>query len=163
MYLSFFLAVFLTGIGSAYYHLDPNNATLVWDRLPMALAFTSILAAIISEFVNIRLGRRLFPWLLVGGVGSVLYWHWFDDLRPYALVQFGSLLILTILLIRFDRPKKTLLLVALACYVVAKLLEVADVQVFEASHNLVSGHTLKHVAAALAALLIALRLPYTAK
>jgi len=40
-YILFFCSVALVGFGSIYYHLDPNNRTLIWDRLPMTLAFIS--------------------------------------------------------------------------------------------------------------------------
>jgi hypothetical protein len=39
-----FLGIFLTGFGSSYYHWNPNDSTLVWDRLPMTLGFMAILA-----------------------------------------------------------------------------------------------------------------------
>src|SRR5690349_24556260 len=42
-----FAGLFLTGFGSSYYHLDPNDSTLFWDRLPMTLCFAAILAAVV--------------------------------------------------------------------------------------------------------------------
>ena len=82
----FSLAYLLTGFGSAYYHLEPNNPTLVWDRLPMTIGFMSLFALIFAERIDDGLGRKLFPWL-VAGFASVLYWHLADDLRPYLLMQ----------------------------------------------------------------------------
>ena len=158
MYLVFFSAVFLTAFGSGYYHLEPNDLTLVWDRLPMAIGFMSILAAVVSERINPRLGRALLPWLLAGGIASVFYWHWFDDLRLYALVQFGSLLALVAILLLHRRRGSGLLWLALAFYALAKLLEATDEQIFMLSDELISGHALKHLAAAAAPLLIWLRL-----
>ena len=158
MYLVFFGAVFLTALGSAYYHLEPNNHTLLWDRLPMAIGFSSILAAIFAERIDAGLARALFPWLLIAGAGSVLYWHLHDDLRLYALLQFGSLLALAAMLLRQRGSDSGLLWLALAFYGLAKIFEVADMQVFALSGHLVGGHALKHVAAALAPLLIWLRL-----
>ena len=158
MYLVFFAAVFFTGFGSAYYHVDPTDTTLVWDRLPMAVGFMSILAAIFAERVDSRLGRTLFPWLIAAGVGSVLYWHWFDDLRLYALVQFGSLLALVLLLLYSRRPGSGWLWLALGFYALAKLFEAADAQVFALTDGIVSGHALKHLAAAAAPLAVAQRI-----
>ncbi len=158
MYLVFFGAVFFTGFGSAYYHVNPTNLTLVWDRLPMAIGFMSILAAITAERIDPKLGRRLMPYLLLAGIGSVLYWHGFDDLRPYALVQFGSLLALLAILVFRPRPGSTLLWLALAFYVLAKVFEAGDVQVFALSAGQVSGHALKHLAAAITPLLILLHM-----
>jgi hypothetical protein len=43
-WLAMFCGVALTALGSAAYHLDPTDATLVWDRLPMALCFAGLVA-----------------------------------------------------------------------------------------------------------------------
>ncbi len=48
----FFLGLTLTGFGSGYYHLAPDNATLTWDRLPMTIAFTALTVAVLSEHVR---------------------------------------------------------------------------------------------------------------
>ncbi|MCP4048855.1 MAG: ceramidase, partial [Gammaproteobacteria bacterium] len=47
-YILFFAGIALVCFGSAYYHLWPDNETLVWDRLPMALAFMALFAVIIG-------------------------------------------------------------------------------------------------------------------
>lgn len=83
-----FLGVFLTGFGSAYYHWDPNNDTLFWDRLPMALTFMAILAVAIEERVSAKAGAILLWPLLALAVFSLLLWRWTDDLRLYGWVQF---------------------------------------------------------------------------
>jgi hypothetical protein len=154
-YLFFFLGVFLTALGSAYYHLAPDNARLVWDRLPMTVSFMALLAAVISERVDERLGARLLAPLIAGGIASVLYWHWTDlrsndDLRFYGLVQVGSLVgVLGLALMRpsrYTRAKDLFLVICL--YVLAKAFEVLDRLVF-ALGQIVSGHTLKHLLAAL--------------
>jgi hypothetical protein len=53
-YLIVFVGLILTAFGSSYYHLRPGNARLVWDRLPMAIVFMSLLAAIVSERISLR-------------------------------------------------------------------------------------------------------------
>ncbi len=83
----FFLGVFLTGIGSSYYHLDPHDGTLFWDRLPMTLSFAALLALIVSERVSEPGAVLLWPALAIG-VFSLLLWRWTDDLRLYFWVQF---------------------------------------------------------------------------
>lgn len=160
----FFLGVALTFFGSSYYHLDPTNATLVWDRLPMTLGFMGILSATIAERISVTAGARLLPLLVAAGVVSVFYWSWTEaqgrgDLRPYFLVQFGSLFGLLAMLVLF-RPRYTrswCLWAALAGYVAAKLLESFDPEIYGLGH-IVSGHTLKHLAAAGAAYFILLML-----
>ncbi len=83
-----FAGMLLTGIGSSYYHWNPNDATLLWDRLPMTLCFMAILALAIEERVDARIGAILLWPLLAIGLLSLLVWRWTDDLRLYAWVQF---------------------------------------------------------------------------
>lgn len=155
-YWVLFSGVALTGIGSAYYHWSPNNATLFWDRLPMTVAFMALLASSIAERVDLKLGLRLL-WPLLGlGVLSTLYWHFGEqrgvgDLRPYALVQFGSLVAIPLMALLFPpRYSGTAdLFVALGWYVLAKLFEHFDHEILAALG--VSGHTLKHLASGMGA------------
>lgn len=149
-----FAGVAVTAFGSAYYHLAPDNDRLVWDRLPITLGFMGFFAAVISERVSLRAGRALLWPLVAVGVASVAYWHWTElqgagDLRWYLLVQLYPLLAIPLLMAWFA-PHYTAgryIILAIALYVVAKGLELADVPVFAALHQ-VSGHTLKHLAAA---------------
>lgn len=155
-YFVFFVAVAATAFGSGYYHLHPDNETLVWDRLPMAVGFLSLLAAVICERMSPGTGvRRLLYLLPVLGAASVFYWQATErsghgDLRPYAIAQFGSLIAILLLMALF-RPRLTRgpdLIVALAIYAAAKALEAGDRLIFSAG-GIVSGHTLKHIAAAI--------------
>jgi hypothetical protein len=147
-WLVLFVGVIGVGLGSGWYHLAPNNGTLVWDRLPMTLAFMALFAIVLGEHVNRRLGRfALWP-LLLAGVVSVLYWRGTDDLRPYLLVQFLPVLLIPLILWLYPRPGSVAVWLALGCYVLAKLLEQFDPQVYDALGHSISGHSLKHVAAA---------------
>lgn len=156
-YFAFFIGVTLTAFGSGYYHLHPSDATLVWDRLPMAIGFMALVAAVLAERISVRVGVWLLGPLIFLGIGSVIYWsitqsHGHGDLRPYGLAQFGSLLVLALLLVLFP-PRYTRgsdFVVSLAIYGVAKIFEAADKPIFAVGH-IVSGHTLKHLAAALSA------------
>jgi hypothetical protein len=155
-YLFFFIGSLLTGLGSAYYHWSPSNNTLVWDRLPMTITFMSFLSAIVAERINFRTGvLTLFPLLLIG-VASVLYWyigelHHVGDLRFYAFVQFYPVLMIPMIVILYPDKNYSYryLLFALLWYVMAKLLEHTDHEVYKVSF-LLSGHTFKHLAAAVA-------------
>src|SRR5271163_2724873 len=84
----FFAGIFLTGFGSSYYHLDPNDSSLFWDRLPMTICFAAILSAVVEERVDAKAGAMLLPPLLAIGIFSLLLWRWTDDLRLYAWAQF---------------------------------------------------------------------------
>jgi hypothetical protein len=150
-----FLGFFLTGIGSSYYHLDPNDGTLFWDRLPMTLAFAAVLALAVQERVSARTGAVLLWPLLAIGLLSLLLWRWIDDLRLYLWAQFFPFLALVPLFLLY--PAKytgtSYWLVAAALYALAKLFEFFDHAIYSAG-NFVSGHTLKHIAAAAACFVI---------
>jgi hypothetical protein len=148
-WLVLFLGVVLVGLGSSWYHLTPNSSTLVWDRLPMTLAFMAFFAIILGDHLSLRIARiALWP-LLLAGVASVLYWRTTDDLRPYALVQFLPVLLIPLILLLYPRPGTGAVWAALGCYLLAKLLEQFDAQVYAALGASISGHSLKHLAAAL--------------
>jgi len=150
-----FFGILLVGPGSAWYHLSPDNGTLLWDRLPMTLGFMSIFAMMILERVSVRAAVLLLPVLLLLGVASVLYWHHTEtlgqgDLRLYAWVQFFPTLSIPLMLL-FFAPRysgERYLWMMIAGYALAKGLEHFDAQVFALTGQAVSGHTLKHLAAA---------------
>jgi len=154
-YFFVFLGLFLTAFGSGYYHWHPANATLLWDRLPMTIAFMGIVAALISERISLRAGLISLAPLLILGAASPIQWylselHGHGDLRFYAAVQLAAVLALPLFLFLFPpRYTRTSDLVWVAVfYVLAKLLETFDAQIFSIAH-FVSGHTLKHLAASL--------------
>ncbi|MBK8147517.1 MAG: ceramidase domain-containing protein [Acidobacteria bacterium] len=150
-----FVGVALVSVGSGWYHWNPNNGTLVWDRLPMTIGFMGLFVALLSEHVGERLRMLLIPALLTGAA-SVFYWYYFDDLRFYAWVQVVPLLTVPLVLIIFPGrfSHRWLLLVALVFYVAAKLTETWDDQVFAATGSIVSGHTIKHLLSAIGVLAI---------
>jgi len=155
-WLFFFLGLFLTAFGSGYYHWNPSNATLVWDRLPMTIAFTSLIAAFLSERVSQRGGLLALAPLLVLGVSSVVHWYMSEqrghgDLRFYFSVQAYSFLLLLLFsfLLSASYSRSFDLAAAAGFYFVAMLLEHFDKQVYSALGHVISGHTLKHIAASL--------------
>src|SRR5262245_8953731 len=146
-----FAGLFLTGFGSSYYHLDPNDSTLFWDRLPMTLCFAAILAAVVEERVDEKAGAMLLRPMLAIGIFSLLLWRWTDDLRLYAWAQFFPFVALVLILSLFP-PKYTgasCWVAAASLYALAKLMEHYDHAVYSFGEVL-SGHTLKHLAAAAA-------------
>ncbi|MCU0429230.1 MAG: ceramidase [Cytophagaceae bacterium] len=156
MLMFFWFAMILTGLGSAYYHWSPNHARLVWDRIPMSLAFMTLLTLAINEHVHSRLAKRIWIPLLAAGVISVVHWYLSEkagkgDLRWYAWVQFYPMLAIPILLIMYQRAGawKSIWLPILLCYALAKGLELADHTLWNWGIGL-SGHPLKHLLAAAA-------------
>ena len=152
----FLVGVFFTGLGSAHYHYNPNNATLVWDRLPLTLAFMSLFSLVISEYISVRAAKYLFLPLLLVGAFSIVYWNYTEnlgrgDLRLYALVQFLPIVIIPIVLALYYKNSNLTVYLwwTFGFYLLAKLLELFDAQVF-IWLGVMSGHPLKHLSAAIA-------------
>jgi hypothetical protein len=155
-YILVFLGLLLTALGSTYYHLAPDNSRLVWDRLPMTLAFMGLVSAMIAERVSVPAGFYLLPVLLLIGAGSVAWWWHTEsvgagDLRFYAAVQVYAVLVLPVLLLLPPRYTRGWDFgVVFGLYVLAKIFETADRQIFSLDRHLMSGHSLKHLTAGLA-------------
>jgi ceramidase len=155
-YALLFFGVFLVAFGSGYYHLTPNNQTLVWDRLPMTIAFMAMFAIIIAEFISIRVGKTLLWPLLIAGVASVVYWHFTElrglgDLRFYAFVQFFPMLVMPVILLCFKSRFTHLnaYWVLFVSYALAKVFELFDQSVYGFLDFAFSGHSIKHIVPAL--------------
>lgn len=162
-YPTFFLGVLLTGLGSTYYHLAPDNVTLVWDRLPMTLSFMSFFCIVLAEYIDAMLGRKLLWPLLLAGVLSVVYWFYSEtrqqgDLRAYILVQFLPMLLTPLILLLYtSRFTHTWYFwCMLGLYLAAKLTEHYDAGIYELCGF--SGHSMKHLLVGLGGLMFYLML-----
>jgi hypothetical protein len=158
-YIMFFAGVFLVGLGSGYYHLNPNNQTLVWDRLPMAVSFMAFFSVIVGEYIDNRFGRWISWPLVLIGISSVIFWYLTElrgagDLRPYIAVQFLPALLIAVILLLYKstHPWQRYIWAVLGAYGVAKVVEIFDARIFSFG-GIISGHTLKHLVAALGAYL----------
>ena len=154
-YMLFFIGIFLVGIGSSYYHLAPSNDTLIWDRLPMTIAFMAFFAIILAEFVSVKAGKVLFIPLLVIGIFSVWYWNFTEqqgvgDLRLYGVVQFLPMLLIPLILITFPTRFTHIRLywLFLGFYLSAKVFEMFDQQLYQLLSG-ISGHPIKHILASI--------------
>jgi hypothetical protein len=152
----FFLGVLLTALGSGYYHLAPDNETLFWDRLPMSIAFMGLVSSQIVDRINVRAGLFLLLPMLLLGVASVVYWRATErmgegNVLPYVILQGYSVLVLLLLAMlnpsRYTRGSD--IYWVFGWYMLSKLLETFDTEVLALNH-VISGHTLKHFAAAAA-------------
>jgi ceramidase len=155
-WIVFFFGISLTAFGSGYFHLEPNNDSLVWDRIPMTIGFMSLVSIIISEYFSPQPGKRLLLPLLFVGIGSVVYWAHAEslgagDLRPYAIVQFLPMLLipLTIILHKTRSDLGRYVWWMIGFYVAAKVAEQLDNNLYSFGAAM-SGHTLKHLLASLA-------------
>ncbi|MGH8129224.1 MAG: ceramidase domain-containing protein [Steroidobacteraceae bacterium] len=155
-YSVFCIAVALVAFGSAYYHGDPSTAALIWDRLPMTVAFMALFSAVIADRVSWLIGRALLWPLVALGVASIAWWVRTEaagqgDLRLYAIVQFLPLLLMPLILSMSSGAgiASRWLWAAIGAYASAKLVEHFDAAILDATGAL-SGHSLKHLLAALA-------------
>lgn len=150
----FFAGLILSGLGSATYHWAPDASSLVIDRLGMAVAFAGVLAMAVAERVGPLESRSFLPAALLAALVSAALPQLQGNVLPWVVVQFGGMGL--VVWLAMLSPTSDALGVSLAgliaLYVVAKALELGDEAVFRATGEWVSGHSLKHVAAACAAL-----------
>ena len=158
--------LFLAGLVSAalasgVYHLHPHDGSLCLDRLGMAPAFAGLLGLAVAERVGARAGVALAVLVALAAPATALIDALTGNMTPWSVLQGGGLVLLLALCGRAPRAGALGFSITgvLAAYSVAKALELADAPVFAALHGVLSGHSAKHVAAALAALplIVALR------
>lgn len=148
-WLTMFVGLAVLCFGSGYYHWSPSDESLVWDRVAMTIGFMGLFTALLVEFVSARLIVLLAP-LVMLGIGSVFYGYYFEDLRLYVCVQFVPLLLIPIFIALFEgsHSHQKLLLIGLAWYAAAKVTEHFDTALFQVTGEMLSGHTAKHLLAA---------------
>jgi len=147
----FFTGAILTGIFSGFYHLEPDDFRLAFDRMAMALVFMSFLAILMDE----RIGHSFIVVLLMLGIASVWYWAATGDVRFYGLVQFGAYALILALILLFPKENQISLYTAIAFLAMSKLAELYDKEIYVLLHQTISGHTLKHLFSAAALLVLA--------
>jgi hypothetical protein len=163
-YRLFLMALLLTSIGSSFYHLAPDNARLVWDRIPIALACAGLLAAVRAECLAKPSSRAATVGLSMFAIASVAWWAVTErqgagDLRPYQLLQGLPLVLIPLWQWLYHAPRgdKLAFGCAIALYGAAKCAELGDHALLSAL-GVISGHALKHLLAAAAAAVLVARL-----
>lgn len=160
-YAVFFAGLVLTAFGSAWYHLDPGNARLVWDRLPITVALAGLLMGQVADRIGVRAALVWLAPALAIGIASVVYWDASEGLGrgnvvPYVVAQ--TYAVLAIVLIAALYPSRYTragdIWWVFAWFVVARVCELLDRAIFDSSGGLVSGHTLKHVTAGISGLVV---------
>ncbi|GKS77445.1 membrane-spanning protein [Acidovorax sp. SUPP950] len=149
----FFSGLLLTAGASALYHAVPHNITLLWDRMGMLVAFTGLVGLAVDGRMGARPAWVLACVLPLAGALSLRAWGMAGQVLPWGVLQGGGMLLVAALAMvpaRSSRPPLSLVAV-IGWYALAKLLELGDHAVFGWTGGWVSGHSLKHVAAALAA------------
>ncbi len=156
----FFTGVALVFAGSGYYHATPNDDTLLWDRLPMTIAFMGLFAALVGEHLGAQFEKPVLILGLVIGIVSVFWWRHTDDLRIYVWVQGAPLLAIPFIIGMFPAryTHRLYLLYGLLFYALAKVAEYYDPETYALTSQLISGHSVKHLLAAMAPLCLVLML-----
>jgi len=146
----FLLSILFVAVGSSYYHLNPTNETLTWDRLPMSVGFMAIFTLVLADYIHPKIETWLLVPLCILGIFSVYHWSQTDDLRLYAWVQFCTLSIVALVLFLYKPTtfRSKYLIYAFIFYALSKLTEYFDPQIYQYTQNIISGHSIKHILAA---------------
>lgn len=150
-WMVFFIGTVTVCFTSGYYHWDPGDATLVWDRLSLAVMFMSLVVAVLSEHIDSRFDKLLLgPMVLIGLLG-VIYWAIFNDLRFYIWIQLTPMILIPVLLIFYASKYSSTryLWLTFIFYLLAKIVEIYDKEIFLFNGGNISGHSLKHIFAAM--------------
>ncbi|CAN6457199.1 unnamed protein product [Victoria cruziana] len=143
----FYAGIAAAAFGSAYYHLKPDDGRVLWDRLPMMIAFTSLFTSFIIERVDEQIGINSFiPFIMIVFM-SAAYERIFDDLRLCMLFHLIPSVAIPVLTFIFP-PRYThsrYWLYAAGLYVLAKFESAADKKIYNANHYVISGHSLEHL------------------
>ena len=162
-YIVYFISVALVGLGSAYYHWEPTSDRLLWDRLPMSISFMAFASAIVADRIDRKAGTLwLLPLLVALGLLSLIYWYWTEtmghgDLRFYAFAQFYPVIMIPVVFWLFPKHHYTAsryMFWIIMWFGLSKILEYFDQEIFGILGNTLSGHSLKHLTAAVAAFVV---------
>ncbi len=150
----FFVGLGLTFFSSSFYHWAPQAWGLALDRAGMAVAFAGVLGLATAQRVSLRAARWTWLTVLVTGLFAILLQRLAGIIAPWAVVQFGGMAVVLWACTQRAQPGALGIRwgVLIGIYAAAKLLELGDAWVFDATQGWVSGHSLKHVVASLAAL-----------
>jgi hypothetical protein len=150
-YVVLFVGLVLTALGSAYYHLAPDNARLVWDRLPITTTLAGLLMSQVGDRIDVRAANALLVPSIAIGAYTVWHWHATDNVAPYLITQvFAAIATFAIALMLPSRYTwGAAIYWAFACFVLSKAFEAWDQPIYRLL-GVLSGHTLKHLAAAAA-------------
>jgi hypothetical protein len=157
IFVTLYAATLMVTFGSAYYHLAPDNARLFWDRLPMTLVASAFVATIIADRFGARAGGWSLIALFVLSCGALVYWRATqslaqDNVWPYIATVYGSLAFAVVAMALFSSryTHAHAAWVTLAIYIAAMAFDTwLDAPLYTAG-GMLSGHSLKHLLAALA-------------
>ncbi len=153
----FLAALVGTAFGSSYFHWETTPTRLFWDQVPMSVGFGSFVGMVIADRVALKFGRIVG--VILSMLGPITVWNIYyggGSTVPYISLQFGALFFSAMLLLFIPggKLKKGPIFLGIVFYIFAKIFEAHDFQIFAALGDSVSGHSLKHLAAALALVIL---------
>jgi hypothetical protein len=124
-----------------------------WMRLPLVVFLAGIFALLAADRVSVRASHWAVWAFVVLAPLTVLIWSYSGNLAPYVVLQFGGIFLVAALCLRpAVRAPGLNFLGLLIFYALAKIAEILDHQKFEFALELISGHSAKHVLAAMGVL-----------
>ncbi|KAK1312884.1 hypothetical protein QJS10_CPA07g01026 [Acorus calamus] len=156
----FYMGITAVAFGSSYYHLKPDDSRLLWDRLPMMIAITSLFSSFVIERMDERIGVTCLFSLHLVVLFSILYERIFDDLRVY--LMFHIIPCVAIPMMAFMLPPKythsRFWFWASGFYVLAKFEACIDKKMYQINHYTISGHSLEHLFLAMVPVILTMML-----
>ena len=132
--------ILLLAITSAIYHMNPNDNTIFLDMLFVM----SINTVVFSYFVNKQVGNFIF----ILGILSVFYWKKYDDLRFYEFLKIAIPVYAIFML--YKNPKVNhYIFPVIILTILIRVSEYNDKEIYKLTGGIISGHSLKHIFAAL--------------
>ncbi|KAL3744483.1 hypothetical protein ACJRO7_013706 [Eucalyptus globulus] len=156
----FYAGIAGVAFGSAYYHLKPDDSRLVWDTLPMMIAYSSLFSSFLVERVGKRTGLSFLSLLLFFSFLSAAYERTFNDLRLRMMFQLIPCVVIPFMTLLFP-PKYThsrYWLWAAGIYLLSKFEAFADRRIYHANSYIISGHSLEHLCLAMLPVLLTMML-----
>lgn len=144
------LGLWFTTVGSGIFHWQPNAAGLAVDRMAMSVIFAGLLGMAVAQHISERAGLVTMVTVLTLAPAAAAVAWFTGNATPWGTVQYGGMLLLLALVVSRTDQTRTVLVKVLLMYGLAKACEMADEVVWQLTNGLVSGHTLKHLVAAVA-------------
>ncbi|XP_012077283.1 uncharacterized protein LOC105638145 [Jatropha curcas] len=158
----FYGGIVAVAFGSAYYHLKPDESRLMWDTLPMMIAYSSLFSSFVVERVGQRVGLSCLFGLLFVVLLSTTYARIFNDLRLCMMFQLIPCVAIPVMAFLYP-PKYThsvyWIWAAGAC-LLAKFEAALDRKIYHANRYFISGHSLEHLCSAAIPVLFTIMLMY---
>jgi hypothetical protein len=141
------LGLITAALGSAYYHLAPDDQRLAWDRLGMSVALAGALGSAAEESNPHSKAKSSVTMMatLVANAAAIIWWQTVDDVRGYAASQGAATLHFRQLAKRAPSDKRGRMMALYWSNILAKACELLDGPVWRMTGERISGHTLKHL------------------